>query len=356
MVILLFCLAFASIAFSTGRAQSAKPLVCNGMAELCDLRLDQVTLPGTHNSGSGFNGHLYHWGGGLAGSHFFRNQQWNFTHQLDYGIRYFDIDTCYVGKGNGDWWKEGAWTCHMGPAGAAFAGPVRQLLNQIRNWMEKPEHRNEVIVIKFGRDVEESKNRKNIYEDILKTLKDFNWKPTQATLHKKSLTTNAEFGKNYKWPTLRSAIESNQRVFVFMSEKLLEHEDPAEFHNNRWIVVAEAQVKITWPEILVWGKDCSEVVPNTEKNCEKFKNSGLLELDVFGSSMLFSTWEMQSSCDTYMQEAMDKCFAKRKPFHRTVNAVIADWVNRSKAPNSVLAVAHKQNLKNIAMFRNNGRK
>lgn len=71
---------------------------CNGMEELCDLRLNQVTLAGTHNSGSGSNGHLYHWGGGIAVSSLWRNQQWGFTRQLDYGIRYFDIDTCYVDK------------------------------------------------------------------------------------------------------------------------------------------------------------------------------------------------------------------------------------------------------------------
>jgi len=78
--------------------QSTADMKCNGMKELCDLRINQVTFPGTHNSGSGFNGHLYHWSGSLASSSIWRNQQWNFTRQLDYGIRWFDIDTCYVGK------------------------------------------------------------------------------------------------------------------------------------------------------------------------------------------------------------------------------------------------------------------
>ena len=91
VVVILCCLSL----FSTVVSATMK---CNGMEELCNLRLNQVTLPGTHNSGSGANGRLYHWEGGLAPSRLWRNQQWGFTKQLDYGIRYFDIDTCYVDK------------------------------------------------------------------------------------------------------------------------------------------------------------------------------------------------------------------------------------------------------------------
>ena len=34
------------------------PTKCNGMEGLCNLRIDQVTFPGAHNAGAGFNGKL----------------------------------------------------------------------------------------------------------------------------------------------------------------------------------------------------------------------------------------------------------------------------------------------------------
>ncbi|XP_031564690.1 uncharacterized protein LOC116300067 [Actinia tenebrosa] len=326
---------------------------CNGMEELCELRLNQVTLPGTHNSGSGFNGHLYHWGGGIAGSSLWRNQQWSFTRQLDYGIRYFDIDTCYVDKEYSDWWTKGAWACHMGMGTAAYAGPVKKILQQINDWLNKPEHLNEVVVIKFGRDVEVDFKPERIYKSILADLKNLGWKPTPSTKSAKSLTANAEFGKNYQWPKLRDAINTNQRVFLFFSEKLMKFSKPSEFRGTPWIITAEREVKITWPDV---GGDCSGVVDKIVKNCKKFKrHGGLLELDVFGFSVTVSTWAMQGKCDKYMQKSMDECFAVTKKYHKTVNAVLADWVDRSKSPNTVLDVARKQNERNIAMFKINGR-
>lgn len=78
-------------------------LICNGMAEFCDLRINQVTFAGTHNSGAGFDGILYYdTRMGLsfpAWSCWYRNHGYSITKQLDNGIRYFDIDTCFVNSG-----------------------------------------------------------------------------------------------------------------------------------------------------------------------------------------------------------------------------------------------------------------
>lgn len=241
----------------------------------------------------------------------------------------------------------------MGIGTAAYAGPVKKILNQINDWLNKPEHSNEVVVIKFGRDVEVDFKPQQIYESILGDLKKLGWKPTPSTKNAKSLTANAEFGKNYQWPTLRDAINTNQRVFLFFSEKLMKFKSSYEFQGNPWILTAELEVKITWPEV---GGDCSGIVAKIAENCETFKHhDGLLELDVFGFSVTVFTWDMQKRCDQYMQKSMDECFAVTKKYHKTVNAVLADWVDRSKSPNTVLDVARKQNERNIAMFKDNGR-
>ena len=60
---------------------------CNGLSGLCRLRLSEVTLAGTHNSGAGFDGHLWYEIGTLASSCFYRNQGKSITGQLDLGIR-----------------------------------------------------------------------------------------------------------------------------------------------------------------------------------------------------------------------------------------------------------------------------
>ncbi|KAK3752825.1 hypothetical protein QZH41_016352 [Actinostola sp. cb2023] len=337
--------------------RASSTMKCNGMEGLCDLRLNEVTLPGTHNSGSGFNGHLFHWGGGRAISRLWRNQQWDFTRQLDYGIRYFDIDTCYVDKDYDKWWTKGAWICHMGIGTAAYAGPVKKMLKQINDWMNKPEHANEVIIIKFGRDVEVDYKPEEIYKSILGNLKQMGWKPTAQTKQAKQLTANDIFSENFTWPTLREAIETNQRVFLFFSEKLLKFKEDPEFPEIPWVLTAEWEIKITWPELLKFTASCKEIVPKLVEKCEKFVYSrGLLELDVFGSSVTRSTWTMQAHCDKYMQKSMDKCFAVRKTKGRTVNAVLADWVDISKSPNTVLDVARKQNERNIAMYKKSGSK
>lgn len=60
---------------------------CNGLAGLCRLKLNQVTLAGTHNSGAGFDGVLRYGSGVAALSCFYRNQGASITGQLDLGVR-----------------------------------------------------------------------------------------------------------------------------------------------------------------------------------------------------------------------------------------------------------------------------
>ena len=75
-------------------ASAACEQTCNGLAGLCQLRLDQVTLAGTHNSGAGFDGHLWYGSGVKALSCFYRNQGASITRQLDLGIRYVGKRFC----------------------------------------------------------------------------------------------------------------------------------------------------------------------------------------------------------------------------------------------------------------------
>jgi len=79
-------LTFATVATS---ASAEEP--CNGAVELCGRTLDQVVLPGTHNS---MSNEEYGWK--------LPNQHYSIPTQLDKGIRAFLIDTHYgLANGNG---------------------------------------------------------------------------------------------------------------------------------------------------------------------------------------------------------------------------------------------------------------
>ena len=54
---------------------SAAP--CNGLDDLCDLRIDQVTFASSHNARSGFDSILYYGGGGAAGSDQYISHNWS---------------------------------------------------------------------------------------------------------------------------------------------------------------------------------------------------------------------------------------------------------------------------------------
>ena len=127
-------------------------IACNGLDDLCDLTINQVTFPGTHNSGSGFDGILHYHIGIMAASCFYRNQGESFTGQLQFGIRFFDIDTCWRGSE--------AVNCHCGDDNiCAYAGSVSKALRQVDSWMRN--HANEVIILLFNRDVQKGYEKKN---------------------------------------------------------------------------------------------------------------------------------------------------------------------------------------------------
>ena len=83
---------------------------CNGDVNLCSLKFNQVTFAGSHNAGSGFCGPLRSLGGGLNIPCFSRNQDLSFAEQLDFGIRFFDVDLCYIEPG----------TAGFSPAGKCY--------------------------------------------------------------------------------------------------------------------------------------------------------------------------------------------------------------------------------------------
>ena len=62
---------------------------CNGEERFCEMKFNEFTFPGTHNSGTGLMRTV-----GLLDCHS-KNQDLSITEMLDFGIRFFDFDTKY---------------------------------------------------------------------------------------------------------------------------------------------------------------------------------------------------------------------------------------------------------------------
>lgn len=300
---------------------------CNGLEDLCDLRINQATFPGSHNAGSGFDGLLYYWSGGPVTSCFYRNQGKSFSEQLAFGIRYFDIDSCYG--------KNEALNCHCPGGGkdCAYAGSIEKGLLQIDGWMKS--NPNEVVIIHFNRDSQEGyrgKIAKSIEAVLLKL-----WPPNNAH----ELAMNTYYKDNNEWPTLKEAVTSNQRIFLFMDNGLATY-----LPRYNWLIQNDYIIASTWDTNPV-TLSCSAITTNAEFNC--FSNAEFIELSAFGSYGL-CTWDMATLCSKWLGEALEACYQERKLNGKTVNILLVDWSDYYSGKESVVNKAKFMNQKNIKKY------
>ena len=186
---------------------------CNGLKDLYDLKFDQMTFAGSHNAGSGFDGLLRYWSGGTVSSCFYRNHGLSFDKQLDFGVRFFDVDICW------DTENKEALNCHCpGTEGknCAHAGSIDNVLKQIKSWLTK--NVNDVIIIHFNHN-----SQKNYREKIANNLKRLFlkfWGPESGS----STTKMSDyFNNNNRRPKLGAAIKTKKRIFIFMDNNLKTH-------------------------------------------------------------------------------------------------------------------------------------
>lgn len=151
------------------------PLVCDGHAELCDRRYDEVAFPMTHNAMSSEEDDF------IA-----PNQGRNLWHQLEDGVRGFMLDT-HEGRDGG------VWLCH-GSCGVLGERPLSEGLRDLREHMDC--HPSDVLTIIFEAHVDEDA-MVQAFEDA--GMLDY--------VHTQALGA--------PWPTLRAMIESGRRLVVF---------------------------------------------------------------------------------------------------------------------------------------------
>jgi hypothetical protein len=343
---------------AVGHAQnlnSSTARLCNGLPYLCERRFDEVTFPGNHNAGSGAGGFLHDCGGHIASSCLWRNQGKTITEQLEFGIRYFDIDTCACG--DICTCEDELITCHGG-GGWAMGPSIERMFDEFDAFLKLEENRNEVIVLTFGDQFESGwySLQWMLYNQLLR------WEPTTERLENRDLTI---FKKNPEdpWPTLGYLVDTNQRIVVFLRK-------PGGMPHNQ----IDPELKLLFEEMGVlserdhifdtWrSRECSVscygVVPNTYEECFEAPSDKLVLITVNCSSGLCLS-ELAFLCQRHLLAPLERCRCglSKLPYNctpplsgRIPNFITADWTqNVLKAEYTVWPVS--PNIVNVVKYFN----
>ena len=307
-------------------------VVCNGVDGLCQLRYDQVTLAGTHNSGSGFSGNLFLSSGAVAPACFYRNQFMNYTAQLDFGIRWFDIDLCYVTDDEATpAVPAGLWTCHSN----GYSGPLAEVLRQVDEWLKDINNFQNIVSLNFNGDYDRS--RSQFIAVALHELLENLWIQHEQKRSLSALTMNTDFNETGQWPFLFHAVDRNERVFVFLHETL-------QLDGKPW---AHDLIPITEPGEIVTDS-CDGLIDFTRGACDVC--TSLLNINAHGSrgNCISETAEI---CNGVTANVSRACFDLRVQYGKTVNVISVDFPSLAPDGHSVAQIADMLNEINVANFR-----
>ena len=262
---------------------------------------------------------------------FTRNQHWSFTEQLDYGIRVFDIDLCFIYNATDDFSPAGPWTCH----GDGYAGSIEKVLEQINDWMNNNTY--DVVAINFNDDFDSSLT--DVLAPSLHALLERFWDPTPERIADGNLTMNTGYNTTGgDWPILGDAIAANQRVFVVMAEELLLGGKP-------W-AHPESVYRSTFGTTIVTD-NCDPATGYARDRCDVCVD--LVLVNAFGSYGL-CIFEMAELCSLQLYNASDACYYQRRDNGKTVNWIMIDFPDLTVSPNTVVEVAQGLNERNIEYY------
>lgn len=161
------------LACSSPDPASTPPLACNGQAEHCERRLDELALPGTHNSMSS-----------AADGWLIPNQPYGLTRQLQDGVRAMMLDT---------WLYEGEpMLCHS--YCELGSQPLHEGLGEVQDFLDASP--GEVLILIFEDHIEP--------ELSVQVL-------SEVGLDQRAILPPAP---GEAWPTLGELVEADRRVLM----------------------------------------------------------------------------------------------------------------------------------------------
>ena len=305
----------------------------NGRRDLCRLHYNQLTHPGTHNSGSGFNGDLRLRGGAPAPACVYRNQGLNYTAQLEFGIRWFDIDLCWVTEEEATAAvPAGLWTCHSN----GYAGFVDEVLRQVDEWLDNNIF-NDVVSLHFNGDYDRSRSVP-IAAALNDLLVSYWWgDPSPQTKRgTRKLSMNTDFNLTGEWPQMFRAVPRNERIFVFLHESLQLGDQP-------------------WAHDTIPSRSPSEVIKDSCDSLIEFTRGACdVCTDLFGVDAIGNRGncivQIAEICNRVTLNVSRACFDLRMQYGKTLNVIEVDYPERSPENLSVVEVADMLNDLNLNYF------
>ena len=297
--------------------------------DLCSLQYNQITWPGTHNSGSG---ELMFFSGEEALPCFYGNQDMDYTEQLEFGIRWFDIDLCLVTEEEAtESVPAGLWTCHSD----AYSVLIDEVLLQIDEFLDY--NNAEVVSLSFNGDYNHSRSKP--IAEALNDLLVYYWGDLVPPRKKRDigpLKMNTFLNENGEWPVMDNAIYYDSRVFVFLHETL-------QLGNQPW---AHDTILHTHP-IEVIKDSCDSLIDFTRGACDVC--SDLFGVQGIGSlgNCIFETAEI---CNKVTYNVSRECFDLRMKYGKILNYITVDFPARSLDGLSVVDVANMLNDINVDVF------
>jgi len=276
---------------------------CNGAEHFCTLQFNQFLFPGSHNAGTGQSDGFFKCA--------FKNHDLSITEQLDFGIRYFDIDTILssglsgcegLEAGHGANPELGLYQCY---------GKVEDLLNEVKVWMD--EHRSEVIILNFG-GIEFKEATVPALVDVIK-------KKFESDT---GVRLNTDYKTTGNWPTLQSAVEKDARVFVFVRDpRVADEKGIIEDRKMKPNTFAEktngAAVVLTSYKGGEVGDECAFVLNRTEMACNR-TDADFIKLALYSKYFMSGVdclWHIARICNRQTQPAITLC---KREFEKRVNS------------------------------------
>ena len=307
-------------------------LACNGDPQFCGLKVDQYTFAGAHNAGSALRFPALWRGTSLVAPQcFIRSQDQNFQQLLDGDIRFLDIDNC--------WEWEQLSSCH----GNAWTGIMKDGLEQLRTWMNA--NPNDIVMIHFNWDTDDDK--KSTIASAIKEMLEARFVSGCGVEMSTYYHTH-----NQTWPTLKEAIESNQRLFVLLDNGLAGPIGrPSWAHVTSLTGSGTEKYNFYRPSYesldVVVEDDCKPIIQNARDTCN-IAEYKLVDVAAYGASGLCLP-DIAYRCSAHYAAAVDACYEERKKLSKTVNIITGDFATDSGRAN-IPAQAQRINLKNVADF------
>ncbi|BFZ20170.1 hypothetical protein BsWGS_23209 [Bradybaena similaris] len=307
-----------SISLCTGNsgldviAPLPSPLVCNGDARLCSLTVDKVTLPGSHNAGSGFAGPF------VFPPCAYQNHDLSVLEQLRFGIRYLDVDSCWSECGNN------LGTCHAGYC----AGLLCSMLVQIKTFLV--ENPTDIVMVNFNHDMT---GRDQVIPELVRQVEEV-----------LSPFLNSHFRETGQWPTLEAAVTSGKRLFVMIAKEVTQ----LSFYAQKLWIIDESHMASTYTLIIAL-RDCFSVVNSTMDKCRELADQSLLEVSVFGGFGACID-DMMTRCDDFLFSSLEVCSDFRTNAQKAPNVLMVDFPAVTPPHQNVLAAVRQQNARNLLAF------